>query len=142
MEYFINKAIDDLLLEEQNWLNDFYAQSPDKIRSSEVLQLPDRGVTFRMRAQEKVIKALKSTHISYINTLWRKISESLDSCYYVYINWDSVDSWSDSMRVNNNQYRINVSHEDYMKAQKIYGSEYNECFLQVPFGSSAKISNC
>ena len=126
LDRLIDATVNQLLAEEQDWLERFYAQSADQIRDTETVELPSRSIAFTMRAQEKIIKALQTVGIPYVNTVWRNISEKLPSFDYVYINWDSVDSWSDLTGANSNQYRVNVSQDNYNRAQKAYQSGKNE----------------
>lgn len=132
LDRLIDAAVNQLQAEEQDWLKRFYAQPADQIRDTETVELPSRSIAFTMRAQEKIIKAIQTAGIPYVNTVWRSISEKLPSFDYVYINWDSVDSWSDPAGADNSQYRVNVSQDDYKRAQKAYQGEDDNSSFDVP----------
>ena len=118
IEEAINEAINELRSGEEKWLNDFYAQSKDEIRRTELSVLPERGVALRTIAQKKISNALTKVGIENVIRVWWRINTSLLPCYYVFIDWDSVD---------NSKYRVNVSHEEYAKAQKAYeGGDYED----------------
>lgn len=135
LDRLIDAAVAQLQADEQDWLERFYAQPANQIRDTETVELPSRSIAFTMRAQEKIIGVLQAVGLPYVNTVWRSIREKLPSFDYVYINWDSVDSWSEPARADNSQYRVNVSRDDYKRAQKAYEGEDDNSSFDVPNGA-------
>ena len=144
IQSFIDEAVRELQSEEREWLNNFYAQSPSAIRRNELSALPERGVALRTIAQKKFSDALTKAGFKNVIGIWWKVSESLLSCYYVSIDWDSVDSWSVSSGGDtNNLYRINVSKDEYAKAQELYDGKrdgdkdtYSNILLSASVGTA------
>ena len=120
LDEILSAAVQRLRSEEQKWIEQFYARPVDSIRSSETSELPARCISFPVRAQEEVTQALRAADVPYVNTIWRNVSEELPSFDYVYINWDSVDSWSNPMKDGDSRYRVNVTQDEYARAQKAF----------------------